>query len=130
MTKRRKASHGLCMLLTQMYSPIFTYGNRACKKRGIKPEKHGIIYMRGQKAKLLEGEPKLGFPPVKVDLTMEGEKLSKESRVNYSKLVTVEHNVKVMFIGTIVANDWPLVTDAINRCWDQKDHHKKTRHRK
>jgi hypothetical protein len=65
-----------------------------------------------------------------MDITMEGEKISKESRVNYSKLVTVEHNVKVMFIGTIVAQDWPIVPDAINRCWDQKDHHKRSRHRR
>lgn len=110
--------------------PILSYGNKACTKHGVKPEKHGIIYQRGHRPKLLDKEPKLGFPPVKVDMTMEGEKLSKESRVNYSKLVTVEHNVKVMFIGTIVATDWPIVPDAINRCWDQKDHHNRRRHRK
>lgn len=110
--------------------PILSYGGKACTKRGVKPEKHGIIYQRGQRAKPLEHEPKLGFQPVKVDITMEGEKLSRESRVNYSKLVTVEHNVKVMFIGQIVAADWPIVTDAINRCWDMKDHHKRSRRHK
>lgn len=110
--------------------PILSYGGKACKKNGVKAEKHGIIYQRGQRPKLLDGEPKLGFPPVKMDVTMEGEKISKESRVNYSKLVTVEHNVKVMFIGHITPNDWPIVPDAINRCWDQKDHHKRSRHRR
>jgi hypothetical protein len=120
----------LVALLTLIPRPILSYGGKACTKRGVKPEKHGIIYQRGQRAKPLEHEPKLGFQPVKVDITMEGEKLSRESRVNYSKLVTVEHNVKVMFIGQIVAADWPIVTDAINRCWDMKDHHKRSRRHK
>ncbi|KAF4508785.1 hypothetical protein G6O67_005124 [Ophiocordyceps sinensis] len=105
--------------------PILTYGGKGCKKRGVKPVKHGVIHERGHKARLLDGEPKLGFAPIRVEMTEEGEKLSKESRVNYSKLVTVEHNVKVFFIGSVVANDWDLVQDAVNRCWSEKNHHKK-----
>ncbi|PHH90304.1 hypothetical protein CDD83_4042 [Cordyceps sp. RAO-2017] len=105
--------------------PILTYGGKGCKKRGVKPAKHGVIYERGHKARLLDGEPKLGFAPIRVEMTEEGEKLSKESRVNYSKLVTVEHNVKVFFIGSVVANDWEIVQDAVNRCWSEKNHHKK-----
>lgn len=105
--------------------PILTYGSKACNKKGIKPEKHGIIHERGNKPRLLSGEPKLGFAPVKVEITQDGEKLSKESRVNYSKLVTVEHNVKVFFIGHIAAADYDIVADAVNRCWDEKIHRKK-----
>ncbi|KAM4061241.1 hypothetical protein HRG_009881 [Hirsutella rhossiliensis] len=105
--------------------PILTYGGKGCKKRGVKPVKHGVIHERGHKARLLDGEPKLGFAPVRVEMTEEGEKLSKESRVNYSKLVTVEHNVKVFFIGSVVASDWDLVQEAVNRCWNEKNHHKR-----
>ncbi|KAH7141230.1 hypothetical protein B0J13DRAFT_526478 [Dactylonectria estremocensis] len=105
--------------------PIFTYGGKACTKRGTKPEKHGMIYEKGHKSKLLSGEPKLGFAPVKVELHQDGEKLSRESRVNYSKLITVEHNVKVFFIGRIAAADYDLVADAVNRCWEEKIHRKK-----
>ncbi|UNI22399.1 hypothetical protein JDV02_008290 [Purpureocillium takamizusanense] len=107
--------------------PILTYGGKGCKKRGVKPAKHGIIYERGHRPRLLDKEPPLGFPAVKVQMTEEGERLSKESRVNYSKLVTVEHNIKVFFIGTIVGDDWELVQDAVNQCWDQKNRHKKRR---
>ncbi|KND92090.1 hypothetical protein TOPH_03429 [Tolypocladium ophioglossoides CBS 100239] len=107
--------------------PILTYGGKGCKKKGVKPAKHGMIYERGHKVRPLEGEPKLGFPAVKVEMTEEGEKLSKESRVNYSKLVTVEHNVKVFFIGTVAGNDWDIVQDAVNRCWSEKNHHKQKR---
>lgn len=54
----------------------------------------------------------MGFSPVRVEMKMteEGEKVSRESRVNYSKLVTVEHNVKVFFIGHIYLSDWQIVT--------------------
>lgn len=52
------------------------------------------------------------------------ENLSKASRVNYSKLITVEHNVKVLFIGRVVSGDWDIVTDAVNKCWRKKTRHK------
>ncbi|UKZ72547.1 hypothetical protein TrVFT333_000178 [Trichoderma virens FT-333] len=80
---------------------ILTYGGNGCTKKGVNPNEHGIIHERGSKPQLLDNEPKLGFPPVRVDIKEEGEKLSKESRVNYSRLVTVEHNIKVFFIGSI-----------------------------
>lgn len=104
--------------------PISTYGSKGCKKRGIKPEKHGIITEKGIKSKRLEGEPKLGFPTVRMKMQVDGERLARESRVNYSKIVTVEHNVKVFFIGTIYGDDYDLVVDAVNKCWDQKTFYK------
>lgn len=73
----------------------------------------------------MSGEPKLGFAPARVEITQDGEKLSKESRVNYSKLVTVEHNVKVLFIGHVTAADYDIVAEAVNKCWEEKIHHKR-----
>lgn len=110
------------------YRPILTYGSRGCRKSGVKPNKHGIVHEVGRSARRVDGEPPLGFPPVQVQLTQDGEKLSKESRVNYSKLVTVEHNVAVFFIGSVVHASWPIVEDAVNQCWDQKVHHRRPRH--
>lgn len=68
----------------------------------------------------MDGEPSLGFHPVRADMTEEGEKLARESRVNYSKLVTVEHNFLVFFIGRVHLSDWQIVLDAVDYCWDQK----------
>ena len=99
---------------------ITTYGGKACKRSGIKPEKHGIIVEKGAKAKRLDGEPKLGFPTVRMVIDADGEQLARESRINYSKLVTVEHNVKVFFIGSIYRDDYDLVIDAVNKCWEDK----------
>ncbi|KXX77374.1 hypothetical protein MMYC01_206903 [Madurella mycetomatis] len=104
--------------------PILTYEHKACTKRGVKPSKHGIIYQVGKKPRMVDGEPKLGFHPVRVDLYEKSEKLDKESRVNYAKLTTVEHNFRVFFIGRIVREDFEsIVTPAIDQCWNRKRRH-------
>lgn len=87
--------------------------------------KHGVIYEKGKKPRLLSGEPKLGFAPVEAQITQDGERLYKEHRVDYSKLVTVEHNVKVFFIGYIKGGDYDIVADAVNQCWYEKIHRHK-----
>lgn len=107
--------------------PILTYNGKACKKGGVKASKHGVIHQSNHRARPLDGEPTLGFAPVRVDMTEDSEKLSKESRVNYAKLVSVEHNVKVFFIGRVVAPDWHIVDHAVNTCWEQKIRHQRRR---
>ncbi|KAI1079293.1 hypothetical protein F5B20DRAFT_581395 [Whalleya microplaca] len=102
--------------------PILTYDRKGCLKRGAKPNKHGIIYVEGHKARPLKNEPDLGFDPVALTVYAEGEKLAKESRVNYSKLVTIEHNVKVFFIGSITGHHFENVQYAVNECWEKKMH--------
>jgi hypothetical protein len=101
--------------------PILTYERRACTKRGVKPNKHGIVYAVGGRPTTLRNEPPLGFRPVRVQLDLPTEKLAIESRVNYSKLVTVEHNVRVLFIGSIVPEDVRIVNDAVDKCWYDKN---------
>lgn len=80
-----------------------------------------MIYS-GKPPKPLEGEPKLGFPPVRMKMDAHDEKLARESRVNYSKLVTIEHNVKVFFIGQVVHSDLGIVGEAVDKCWKEKRH--------
>ncbi|KAH7305583.1 hypothetical protein B0I35DRAFT_362164, partial [Stachybotrys elegans] len=111
--------------------PILSYGGKGCLKTGVKAEKHGIIYDANHHSKgppiPLTGEPKLGFRPVGMTILAEGEILKRESRVNYSKLVTVEHNIKVCFIGSIVSSDMDAVLDAVTTCWAAKMHRRKRR---
>jgi hypothetical protein len=115
-------------------SPILTYEHRGCLKRGVKAHKHGIVYEYGGKARMMNGEPPLGFEPIRVVLDWTTEKIAKESRVNYSKLVTIEHNVKVFFIGRVYTDDFWIVQNAVNKCWDDKNHRQsgpsKHKHRK
>lgn len=100
--------------------PIFTYGNQGCKKKGVKPEKHGIVTLAGRRARLVSGEPTPGLPTVRMRMIAEGESIAWQSRANYSKLITVEHNVKVFFIGRVLEDDHQLVSDSVNKCWAEK----------
>ncbi|KAK4138573.1 hypothetical protein BT67DRAFT_14432 [Trichocladium antarcticum] len=101
--------------------PILTYEHKACTKKGVKPLKHGIVFQLGKKARMVDGEPDLGFRPVRVDLYEKSEKLDKESRVNYAKLTTVEHNFPVFFIGRVVPDDFGnIVGPAVDLCWTRK----------
>ncbi|KAI0157329.1 hypothetical protein GGR57DRAFT_500947 [Xylariaceae sp. FL1272] len=102
--------------------PILTYDRRGCLKKGVKESKHGIVYAMGKQPKLLKKEPALGYDPVEVEIYAEGETLARESRVNYSKLVTIEHNVKVFFMGRVNPEYLDIVTYAVNKCWEEKTH--------
>ncbi|KAL2175104.1 uncharacterized protein P884DRAFT_206941 [Thermothelomyces heterothallicus CBS 202.75] len=101
--------------------PILTYERQGCLKRGVKPSKHGIVYQTGTKPRMLPGEPQLGFSPVRVRLYEKTEKLVKESRVNYAKLTTIEHNFRVFFIGSVEQDDFQnIVIPAVDTCWERK----------
>ncbi|POS79376.1 hypothetical protein DHEL01_v202224 [Diaporthe helianthi] len=103
--------------------PILTYGKLGCLKNGVKPHHHGIVFENGQQPIRLPNEPSLRFEPIRMEMNP-GEHISEESRVNYSKLVTVEHNVKVLFVGNVLYEDWPIVQQAVDECWDSKKSHR------
>ncbi|OTA97449.1 hypothetical protein M434DRAFT_275372 [Hypoxylon sp. CO27-5] len=103
--------------------PIRTYGREGCRKNGLNPKTHGIIYcssLRLRPPTLLEGEPELGFAPIQMVGYKEEDLLPKESRVDYAKLVTIEHNAKVSFIGVVAREDFDAFIRAANECWEQR----------
>ena len=109
-------------MLTQP-RPILTYLKRGCSKAGVKPRQHGIVYHAGSQPQLLEGEPQLGFNPIQIEMAdSPSETLTIESRVNYSKLMTIEHNYKVFFIGRVTPEDFrEIVIPAVDACWNAKN---------
>jgi len=72
-------------------------------KPGVHSEDHAVVYSsRKEGPYLLEGEKRLMSKlPIRIEVTSEAEKLDPLSRLNYAKLYTVEHNVKVFFIGQV-----------------------------
>ncbi|KAL4759999.1 uncharacterized protein BDW70DRAFT_161057 [Aspergillus foveolatus] len=80
---------------------ITTYNGRGVAKRGVDPDKHAIVYMRGTTPTLGVGEPRMVKEPLEVVPENPGENLDYMSRLNFSKIYTVEHNVKVLPIGRI-----------------------------
>lgn len=101
---------------------IYTYIGKGCRKSGVKADRHGVVYAEHSKPWVHRDEPKLGFAPIRMQIEVSGETLAKESRVNYSKLVSLEHNVRVFIIGRISPDDFPVVADAVNECWSRKTH--------
>lgn len=56
----------------------------------------------------------------KSSATTQNERIAKEARVNYTKLVTIEYNVKVLFIGELAEDDKGRLQDAVTECWTVK----------
>lgn len=117
-----KHSDSSKVVMANRQRPILTYERRGCTKKGVKANKHGIVYPSTGRAVSLPHEPQLGFRPVRLKLDNHAEKLAKESRINYAKLTTIEHNVRVLFIGRIVREDFNVVTRAVEECWAAKLH--------
>ena len=77
---------------------------------------HCIIYTSTRPPDLLPGEePHLGElglrSPIRVSPVNIGDRLAETSRLNYGKLYTVEHNVKVSEFGSVHPDYLPILKD-------------------
>ncbi|OBT61180.1 hypothetical protein VE03_09439 [Pseudogymnoascus sp. 23342-1-I1] len=87
-------SHSTCL-------PILTYGGQGTAKPGVKPDHHAIIYTTDCPPSKLSGEPELVNTPIRIEVASPRHDFDPASRLNYAKVYTVEHNVKVCFVGRI-----------------------------
>ena len=82
--------------------PINTYGGKGAAKDGMSEREiqaHAVIY-DSKSRNPPQKENRMIKEAIAVDL-VQGEKLDAKSRINYSKINTVEHTVKVLEIGMI-----------------------------
>jgi hypothetical protein len=90
--------------LTLYKRPIATYGSQATLKKGLSKaeiEAHAVIYMVGTSSDAAPGE-KIVKNPIAVKPATEDQKLHAKSRINFDKIYTIEHNVRVMNVGKVV----------------------------
>ncbi|KAF2731133.1 hypothetical protein EJ04DRAFT_584161, partial [Polyplosphaeria fusca] len=82
--------------------PVHTYRSRGATKPGLVVQDHGMIYTaeRGDDAPALEHGEAITKQPIRVNCT-HVETLLPTSRINYSRAYAVEHNCKVLEIGTV-----------------------------
>ncbi|KXJ92821.1 hypothetical protein Micbo1qcDRAFT_194177 [Microdochium bolleyi] len=96
---------------------IFTYQGYGCLKGGSHPEFHGQAYDdRYGVPALLEGEPHVGFAAIPVTILPDKartERIDDVSRINFSKLYTVEHNIPVQFIGYLGPDSLEYLISAV-----------------
>ncbi|KFX97575.1 hypothetical protein O988_04809 [Pseudogymnoascus sp. VKM F-3808] len=111
--------------------PILTYSKRGSNKPGIKPEHHAIIYTELNQAnrsrhhrqtpQVSEGETPLPNAPIRVEPNEARHQLTMSSRLNYAKVYTIEHNVKVCFVGRIHKNSMGEFDATYARIQHQQD---------
>jgi hypothetical protein len=92
--------------------PILTYGGRGLLKPGAHPEDHAVIYSSESGGPYLQDGEQIGMKAVEVKIKDQSNKLDPLSRLNYAKLFTIEHNVKVFWIGRLAKEyEQQVVTD-------------------
>lgn len=89
-----------------------TYSGHGLLKKGVKAADHCIIYTG--KPESLKGEEILNSSIQMVPHSPRT-KLDKMSRLNYAKVYTVEHNVKVCFIGEVTGKHLRRLLDDHQR---------------
>lgn len=105
--------HGACWAI-----PIHTYGNKGVAKRGfnqIDIQGHAVIHMTGTAPFTAPDEPRMTKNPIQVDPAQDQE-LEPMSRINFTKVHTVEHEVKVLNIGFVSKRSMP---DFL-KYWDEQ----------
>jgi len=107
--------------------PILTYGGQATCKWGVKSESHAIVHMTDEQPEAdapaeLAGEGKLSNRPIRVIRKTPRDKLEASSRINYAKIYTVEHNIKVRFIGEVAPESKSSFVTDFDSTWYRKRH--------
>jgi hypothetical protein len=88
-------------------SPITTYSNQGCLKKGCIPSEHSVVYVRGTSPSFFPGEYESGL--TKASICIEpadtSVRMTPQSRVHYAKSYPIEMNVKVKDIGNVASED-------------------------
>ncbi|KAF2100859.1 hypothetical protein NA57DRAFT_74458 [Rhizodiscina lignyota] len=103
-----EAHHGHCLCV-----PITRHGGKATLKSGVNPRNYTALVPQGQKPAYLEGEEHFNRP---LHIIVESDdEIDIASRVDFSKILTVEYNIKVATVGRIVPDDMKYVKTLLRR---------------
>ena len=87
--------------------PITSYGQRGVGKKGVKKSDHSIVYTTKQAPQPLSpelpdrGEQSMRPQPIKIDVDDPSDKLDELSRLDYGRVHTIQHNIKVRGFGKV-----------------------------
>ncbi|KAK5156872.1 hypothetical protein LTS14_004389 [Recurvomyces mirabilis] len=104
--------------------PIATYGNKGVAKRsGVKKADHAIIYTGQTPPRPMESEApqrgEQGMQPVAIRVVPDNpvDKLDPASRLDFGKIHTIQHNIKVRQLGMIHDNSIRALMQQFQRVW-------------
>ncbi|CZR67032.1 uncharacterized protein PAC_16931 [Phialocephala subalpina] len=80
--------------------PLFTYNGQGTLKSGVRPENHAAVYPSDSNAPSFPAE-NLTKSPYPIIVENPSESIDRMSRLNFGKVYTVEHNLKVLKVGRI-----------------------------
>ncbi|KAF1832451.1 hypothetical protein BDW02DRAFT_649114 [Decorospora gaudefroyi] len=85
--------------------PIYTYGDQATTKPGVRPEEHAIAYSEGKEPRLIDGEAQLSKQPICIIMNVDEHPLTVYSRICFGIHHPIQHNVKVKHLGYVKDSD-------------------------
>ena len=88
-------------------SPITTYSGQATTKKGVNQSSHAIVYSDNTPPEKLPGETHMNKDPLHIIVDNPSHKLDPKSRINLSKMMSIDHNVKVKSIGVVNPRSLP-----------------------
>lgn len=89
------------------HSPIHTYSRQGTRKPGVHAKDHAVIHMAGTEPFIHPNETAMIKRPLEVEPASFGQTLHEMSRINFGKVHTIEHNIKVMPVGKITEESMP-----------------------
>ena len=96
------------MQTADIVSAISTYRNQGTLKENCDPGEHALVYNTGYNPETLylPGEKERGLYkyPIEVEPADAGSYLTRESRIRFGHVYSIEWNVKVKDIGRVVAH--------------------------
>lgn len=103
--------------------PIVSYGKQGVGKASVVKSEHAIIYTGREIPKILPaerpgpGEEGLRPRPIRVVPDNDTDKLDPESRVDFGKVHTIQHNLKTKAFGMVAENDREAFTTQFGNVW-------------
>ncbi|KAI9667659.1 MAG: hypothetical protein M1821_000476 [Bathelium mastoideum] len=93
---------------------VTTHNSRATTKPGVDSSHFCVLIPRGMAPDLLDDEH-VPNPPIHVKLLKRSQKIAAAARIDLSRIYTVEYNVAVDAIGTIVPDDLKIMKSLVNK---------------
>ena len=103
--------------------PITSYGHRGVGKPGVNKSEHSIIYTTKHPPDPLptelpvRGEDGMRPNPIRVDTDDPIDKLDSLSRIDYGKVHTIQHNIKVKPFGKVNPKSMFALTNQFGNVW-------------
>ena len=91
---------------------IYTYSKQGVLKGGLRPEdckQHAVIYMAGERPTDLPDANLMDKEAIAVNPASPDQKLHEMSRLDFRRVHTVEHNVKVKDVGQVSKASMPYL---------------------